>query len=73
MSFIEYIQHHPKIAFVVGAIHLAASYSLKTAEIPSIVMQLFQVGAWTVTITVGIVSLYGTFKKHKNESNTKEN
>lgn len=67
MNLIDQISHHPKVAFVIGGIHLVASYALKTLEIPTIVMQLFQLGAWCITITVGAVSLYGIYKKRKHE------
>lgn len=72
MTIIEYIQHHPKLAFVVGAVHLASTYLISDWEVPTIVMQLFQVGAWSVTITVGMVSLYGTFKKWKQKNEPKK-
>jgi hypothetical protein len=63
MSFIEYIQHHPVIALVVGTIHLAVAEVLTHSEVPLIVMQSFQIGAWSTTIIVGLISIYGAVKK----------
>jgi len=67
MNLIEHISHHPKVAFVIGGIHLLASYALKGLEIPSIIMQLFQLGAWSITITVGAISIYGAYKKWRKK------
>ena len=67
MSLINYIEHNPVIALIVGGIHLAASYSLHSLEIPTVIMQVFQIGAWSVTMVVGVISIYGAYKKHKKK------
>jgi len=67
MNLVNYIEHHPSIAFVVGAIHLGLAHSLDSLEIPSIVMQVFQIGAWVVTILVGCISIYGSYKKWRKK------
>ena len=61
----EYISQHPAIALIVGLTHLAlAEKILPQVEIPLIVMQLFQIGAWTVTISVGLITIVPFIKKH---------
>lgn len=63
MIFVDYIQHHPLIAFIVGLSHLVLAEALHEAQIPVIYMQLFQIGAWGITIAVGLITIYGFFKK----------
>ena len=65
MILIEYIQTHPIIAVIVGVIHIAFAEYLKSIEIPLIVMQFTQLGAWAVTITVGLITIYGFIKRKK--------
>jgi hypothetical protein len=65
MNILHYIESHPSIALVVGGVHLAIGHWLHTIEIPTIIMQLFQIGAWSVTISVGLITIYGFFKKTK--------
>lgn len=67
MNLIDYISNHPKIAFIVGTSHIAASIWINTVEIPKIVMQSLQCGAWAITITVGLITIYGAFKKWRNK------
>jgi hypothetical protein len=68
MSILEYIQAHPYVALVVGVVHLLAAEKMQHyPEIPSIVMQVFQVAAWSVTIAVGLISIYGTLKKWRKK------
>ncbi len=62
---VEFISTHPLIAFIVMSIHLTVSIVLYELQIPLIVMQIFQIGAWTITILVGLVTLYKFIKKKK--------
>jgi hypothetical protein len=61
----EYLSTHPKLALFVGAVHIVFSEWVRNAELPKIVMQTLQGGAWCVTIAVGLVTLYGAYKKRK--------
>lgn len=54
---VEYIGHHPAIALCVCTIHLIITKTLLSMHVPPIVMECFQIGAWTVTILVGVVTL----------------
>jgi hypothetical protein len=63
MTFIDYIQHHPVIALAVGLTHLAVAEVLTHSEVPVIIMQSFQIGAWSTTIIVGLITIYGALKK----------
>jgi len=62
---IEFISTHPIIAFTIMSVHLAVSIALYELQIPLIVMQLFQIGAWIITITVGLITIYKFLKKKK--------
>ncbi len=74
MALIDYIEHHPSIAFCVGIVHIGLARFLHSVEIPLIVMQLFQIGAWTITIVVGLITIYGFIKKlHDGKSKKRTN
>lgn len=73
MALIEYIEHHPAIAFCVGIAHIGFARYLNTIEIPIFVMQLFQIGAWSITVLVGLITIYGFIKKTYDEKNAKKN
>lgn len=63
MTITEYISTHPKVALIVGVSHVTVAEVLKGWEIPVIIMQAFQVGAWSVTIIVGCITTYGAAKR----------
>lgn len=66
-SINEYFGHHPLVGMTVSIFHLAAGIVLGLAtypEIPVIVMQLFQIGAWSAGITAGVFTCYGVIKTH---------
>lgn len=65
MTATEYISNHPVIALVVGVTHIITAEFMNSMELPTILMQIFQLGAWSVTITVGIITIYGFFKNKK--------
>lgn len=63
MNIIQYIQDHPVFALIIGGAHLATAEALAVTQVPLIVMQIFQLGAWTITSIVGLITIYGWFKK----------
>ena len=65
MSAIEYVSQHPAIALGVGVVHITAAKLMTFVAIPQIAMQLFQLGAWSTTIAVGLITIYGSYKKWK--------
>jgi hypothetical protein len=67
MSSIEYISHHPSVAFCVGLLHLITIEFLGAFQLPLILMQTLQAGAWTITICVGLISMYGSYKRWRNK------
>ena len=71
MSLTEYISHHPIIALTVGTIHIISAHVITHFELPVIVMQIFQLGAWSTTIAVGLITIYGFYKKRKDERKRK--
>jgi hypothetical protein len=56
MTVTEYISHHPVIAFCVGVVHIAATVALNELSVPLFIMQCFQIGAWSITILVGLIT-----------------
>lgn len=65
---IEFISTHPLVAFCVMSIHLGISLALYEFQLPIIVMQLFQIFAWVITITVGAITIYN-FCRNKDKKN----
>ncbi len=63
-----YFGNHPLVGFVIAAVNVAGGTAIKvaqeSAEIPTIVMQLFQIGAWTAGIVAGTMTAYGVWKTH---------
>lgn len=54
---------HPKAALITGISGLTLAEFLHEATIPPIIMQGFQVLAWAVTITVGLITIVGAVRK----------
>ncbi len=67
MTFTNYIEHHPAVAFLVGCLHLATIEFIGAFELPVLLMQTLQAGAWTITICVGLISIHGSYKKWRNK------
>lgn len=64
---IEYLQSHPWISLLTGAGHLLFAEALSELQVPTIFMQLAQLGAWSITITVGIITIVGFINKNKSK------
>ena len=66
MSATEYIGHHPYVGGIISVAHVvgAAALQVSHTELPPIVMQLFQIGAWTVAMAAGAFTIYGVWKTH---------
>lgn len=64
-NHIEFIASHPIIAFLVMAGHLTISVFIYELQLPIIVMQIFQIIAWTITIIVGLITIYKFLKKKR--------
>lgn len=62
---IDFISTHPAIAFVVMCIHLALTVIIYDLQLPTIVMQIFQLMAFTATITIGLITVWKFIKKEK--------
>lgn len=65
MSVSGYLSSKPLVALVWGFIHLTFAHALYTWKIPTLIMQILQCGAWATTISVGIITLYGAYKRRK--------
>lgn len=66
MNTSEYVGQHPLIGALTVAFHITAAALLQVShvELPVIVMQTFQIGAWTVAMAAGIFTIYGVIKTH---------
>lgn len=62
---IEYISSHPKIALCVMIVHLAGTFVIRDFQLPIIIMQVFQLLAFSATITIGVITAYKFFKSDK--------
>lgn len=62
---IEFVSTNPAIAFIVMTFHLAISISMYELQLPIIVIQIFQIAACSVTITIGAITLYKFLKAKK--------
>lgn len=51
MTVTTYISEHPGVALIVGAAHLTMAEYIENAQIPLIVMQLFQIGARAIGVS----------------------
>lgn len=73
MSATEYLGHHPYVGATVSIAHIAGAALLQVsdAELPPIVMQLFQIGAWTAAMIAAAFTCYGVWKTHHNKKGKK--
>lgn len=62
---IDFIASHPVIAFIVMCSHLVLTVAVYELQLPTIVMQIFQILAFSATITVGVITLCKFFRKDK--------
>ena len=65
MNLIELIQANPKSGAVIAIINLLLAESISEVQIPTIFMQCFQLMAWAITISVGLITLIGIYKNRK--------
>lgn len=71
-SINEYFGHHPYVGALISVTHLAAGIVLgATTELPTIIMQLFQIGAWSAGIAAGAFTCYGVWKTHHGKNKRK--
>jgi hypothetical protein len=73
MSASEYIGHHPYVGATLSVFHVAGAFMLQIShtELPPIVMQLFQIGAWSAAIFAGAFTCYGVYKTHHGKKGKK--
>jgi hypothetical protein len=59
------IEHHPVVAFCICIINtvIAVSLPMMDIQVPVIVIQLFQILAASVTITVGLITINKHYRK----------
>lgn len=70
----EYLGHHPYIGLCISLFHLLTGVVLgitHSPELPTIVMQLFQIGAWSAGIAAGIFTCYGVYRTHHGKKKKK--
>ena len=73
MKYMHHFEHHPVLGFIVSIVHIVTGMFLgviqSDIQIPTIIMQLFQLGAWSVGICAGIATIYGVYKTHHGKRN----
>ena len=65
-NLVNLLMDDPKVGGLLSVFHvlLAAIFGeIQHYTIPEVVMQLFQLAAWIVAIFIGLVSIFGYFKK----------
>lgn len=69
-STMDFLGHHPVIGAVISGAHVGVGLLLQSSqfELPLIVMQLFQIGAWTVAMLAGCATIYGVWKTHHKKT-----
>lgn len=65
MTVIESLETHPFVGLIITIVNLVVAETLSLLQIPTIVMQLFQIGAWSATIIIGSITIHGFIKKRK--------
>ena len=73
---VNFLGNHPVVGWAISIVFLFVGIAVKQIEethIPLIVMQFFQIIAWSATIIVGFITTYGwvkkNFKKRKHGKN----
>ena len=61
------LSQHPVIGFLFSVLFytIGLCSNLLFIQMPVIVMQIFQLAAWTIAIVVGCITIYEWLKKHK--------
>lgn len=70
-SMEHYFGQHPYVGSFIACFHLlvGATMNIAEPEIPKIVMQSAQLGAWIIAMAAGCMTIYGVYKKyHSNKS-----
>jgi hypothetical protein len=67
MSLLHYIENHPLTGFALTGGHFLIGKKvgdIPAYHLPPVLIESFQVGAYSVSITVGLITVYGFYKKH---------
>lgn len=69
----NYLGHHPYVGAFISGVHLLAGVTLSVSqpEIPLIVMQSAQLGAWLIAIAAGCMTIYGVWRTHHGKKSKK--
>lgn len=74
-TVVTFFGNHPIAGFSMSAITLAVGVAVKVVEtqteIPLIVMQVFQLIAWTAAIIGGTMTAYGVWRTHHGKKKNK--
>lgn len=60
----DFLGQHPIVGLSITALHIGGAFLLQATHLPPIVMELFQVGAWSVAMLAGSFTVYGVIKTH---------
>ena len=71
----NYLGNHPYIGFAFSGFHIIGAIALELAQheasVPLIVMQIFQILAWTAAALAGAFTCYGVWKTHHGKKGKK--
>lgn len=64
-NFETTLGQYPIIGMVISLFQITIGYAIETLEIPLIIMQLFQLGAWFSAMAIGVFTVRAYIKKQK--------
>lgn len=67
----QFLGHNPLVGASIVVSNLLLAAGIPHAELPIIVMQLFQIGAWSVAMVAGAFTIYGVWKTHHGKKSKK--
>lgn len=72
-SMEHYFGQHPYVGSFIAGFHVlvGATMNIAEPEIPKIVMQSAQLGAWIIAMAAGCMTIYGVWRKHHGNKSKK--
>ena len=64
ITMMQFLGHNPLVGASIVVSNLLLAAGVPHAELPVIVMQLFQLCAWSIAMIAGAFTIYGVWKTH---------
>ena len=71
ITMMQFLGNNPLVGASIVVSNLLLAAGVPHAELPLIVMQVFQIGAWSVAMLAGAFTIYGVWKTHHGKSKRK--